>query len=811
MADRKLLLAIQMQTAQAIREMEALNRKMGSLQKSTKETGNNFFAAQVAFAAFQKGLSAVTHFVEGSIKRFIEQERVEAQLNQTLKSTGYAAGLTAEQLKAMARGLQDVTAYGDEAVIGAENLLLTFTNIGKDIFPTALETVLNMSTALGQDLKSSAIQLGKALQDPILGVTALRRVGVNFNEAQTEVIKKLVKTGHAAEAQKLILKELEAEFGGSARAARDTLGGSLEALKNSFGDLQESLGAKFAPALKDIADNLIPKLEGPMNVLGDTLAMLFDTFTEILPIITEVAASLTPLLGVILEMAVTLWKSLQPAFEQIARIIKILTPIIEKLFQTLSPLIEIFADVFATALEIVADLLEQLSPILNVLLDALKPIFEILKPIVHILGEVLKPILEVLILPLKLIFDAINAVSKAIDDSLHHWENLAKANEQAIDGLEKTREQYERMESAIKNGSMKNSELLKTQKELIEKYPELRGAIDLVNGSYEDNVKTINQAILKRKEEQIHLLEQTKKEIEANKKRAESWLWLNQINQVFNPAVVANFNLTLDNMGKRINAIGGKGGELDIARQQLEEFKREMDKPPKDKGKSGGGTNTVVEETKKTYGKVVEIVTGAYNKVDEEQLEMLKAHEKRIEETEKLYEKWANVITGGIGGAFSAMGEALATGEDAWAAFSKAAIQSIAGVLDALAQEFFVRAAAAAVEAIFFPPKWAEAAGWTAAGAAASLASGLVRGFAGSFAEGGSFQTNGPSMMMVGDNSGGVEQVTVTPVSSNGANAGDIVITQPFIINVDAGPIYRGMLKATRSGIGLVSKKAVVS
>jgi len=30
-----------------------------------------------------------------------------------------------------------------------------------------------MSTAMGQDLKSSAIQLGKALNDPIQGVAAL--------------------------------------------------------------------------------------------------------------------------------------------------------------------------------------------------------------------------------------------------------------------------------------------------------------------------------------------------------------------------------------------------------------------------------------------------------------------------------------------------------------------------------------------------------------------------------------------------------------------------------------------------------------
>ena len=61
---------------------------------------------------------------------------------------------------------------------------MTFTKIGQDIFPDATRIVLDMSQALGQDLKSSAVQVGKALQDPILGVSALRRVGVNFSDSQ---------------------------------------------------------------------------------------------------------------------------------------------------------------------------------------------------------------------------------------------------------------------------------------------------------------------------------------------------------------------------------------------------------------------------------------------------------------------------------------------------------------------------------------------------------------------------------------------------------------------------------------------------
>ena len=49
-----------------------------------------------------------------------------------------------------------------------------------------------MSQALGTDAASSAIQLGKALDNPTLGLTALRRVGVSFSDVQVAQIKGFV-------------------------------------------------------------------------------------------------------------------------------------------------------------------------------------------------------------------------------------------------------------------------------------------------------------------------------------------------------------------------------------------------------------------------------------------------------------------------------------------------------------------------------------------------------------------------------------------------------------------------------------------
>jgi hypothetical protein len=235
--------------------------------------------------------AAIVAFGKSSIDSYNESEKQYAQLSAVIKSTGGIAGVTAKQAIDLAAAFQKTTTFSDEATLSAENLLLTFTNITKDIFPQATETVLNMSQALGQDTKSSAIQLGKALQDPILGVTALRRVGVNFNEAQADVIKNLVETGKSAEAQKMILKELATEFGGSASAAAQTFAGKIEILKNRFDDFKETVGGILvsismfavegnAGNLTDALNEFIPNA-GLVDNIVNALVKMRDIFVSI--------------------------------------------------------------------------------------------------------------------------------------------------------------------------------------------------------------------------------------------------------------------------------------------------------------------------------------------------------------------------------------------------------------------------------------------------------------------------------------------------------------------------------------------------
>lgn len=191
-----------------------------------------------------RAFAAMARLVAIPVRLAIEQERVEAQLTQVIKSTGGAAGLAAVKLREMAAAMQQLTTFGDETIIGAQNLLLTFTNIGGSggIFERSTQAVLDVATAMGMDLKGAALQVGKALNDPATGLSMLTRVGITFSETQKDLIKDLQKMGDTAGAQTVILDELERQFGGSAAAAKDTFGGALVSLNNDFGDLLENVG-----------------------------------------------------------------------------------------------------------------------------------------------------------------------------------------------------------------------------------------------------------------------------------------------------------------------------------------------------------------------------------------------------------------------------------------------------------------------------------------------------------------------------------------------------------------------------------------
>jgi len=241
-------------------------------------------------------------FGAASVAAFDKQAKAIAQVDAGLKSTGASVGFTSEKLQQMAADLQSKTLFGDEVILkDATAQLLTFTNITGEQFEKTQVAALNLATRLDGDLKTSSIQLGKALNDPVANLGALAKSGIQFSTEQKALIKSLAETNRLADAQNIILEELEKQYGGSAEAAAQAGAGPLIQLKNQLGDLMEEIGAMLIPVLVDLG-NEFKKIIGAFNNLSPEAKKI----TVVIGILAGALGPLLVVLGSVVTVVATL-------------------------------------------------------------------------------------------------------------------------------------------------------------------------------------------------------------------------------------------------------------------------------------------------------------------------------------------------------------------------------------------------------------------------------------------------------------------------------------------------------------------------
>lgn len=283
-------------------------------QKSTSKITSHFGSLKGVIAGF--GMSLVASLSLNTIISAADSaEKTMAQMDAVLTSTGSAAGMTKDQLVALASAQAKVTTYSAGATKQAENMLLTFTNIKSDVFPQTIQAAEDMATAMGMDATDAAKTLGKALNDPAAGLSKLTKQGVTFTDAQKEQIKAMQAAGDTAGAQKIILAELTKEFGGSAVAAGSTLSGQITIAKNNI----KSIGTTAAMAIMPIVTDLMPALTASAASVADfvkahkgdiqnAVTTIGDTIKSVLGFIEQHGTIVKgTIIGIV--SAMTLWKS----------------------------------------------------------------------------------------------------------------------------------------------------------------------------------------------------------------------------------------------------------------------------------------------------------------------------------------------------------------------------------------------------------------------------------------------------------------------------------------------------------------------
>ena len=229
----------------AMKKAQRSIKKFGtSMQRTGKNLTRNLTLPLVALGA-------------ASIRNFDIQAKAIAQVEAGLKSTGNLVGKTSKQLQQMAADLQTKTLFGDEEILkNATAQLLTFTNIAGNQFVKTQEVALDLATRLDGDLKSASIMLGKALNDPVANLSALSRAGIQFSKEQKDIVKSLVETNRLADAQTIILAELEKQYGGSAEAAAKAGAGPLQQLSNQLSDISEDIGEILLPIIIEMGNKI---------------------------------------------------------------------------------------------------------------------------------------------------------------------------------------------------------------------------------------------------------------------------------------------------------------------------------------------------------------------------------------------------------------------------------------------------------------------------------------------------------------------------------------------------------------------------
>jgi hypothetical protein len=287
-------------------------------------------AAFLAAGAFSAAAVAGGALLRSSFAEARESQKVAALTTATIESTGGAANVTAKEVDKLSFALGKKAGVDDELVASGANMLLTFKNIrneagkGNKIFDRSLKVTTDLAARMAAasggelDLKSASIQVGKALNDPIKGITALSRVGVSFTDQQKEQIKTLVEHGDTLKAQKIILRELNSENKGAAESQR-TLGDQVEF---TWGNIEERLGTSLLPLLDKVERKFlkdgVPAVEHWLDVFQDKgVPALKHFYDRAEPIAEDVLPKLGSVLGTVkddLVIAAPYAKDLVDAF-----------------------------------------------------------------------------------------------------------------------------------------------------------------------------------------------------------------------------------------------------------------------------------------------------------------------------------------------------------------------------------------------------------------------------------------------------------------------------------------------------------------
>jgi hypothetical protein len=272
------------QINKAIKGLNSLRKESGQSESTFAKLGKSAIGLGAAFGVGFAGVSTLANVFRDSIAEAQEAIKVNAATAQIIKATGSAANVTAEQVADLSQSLSEQIAVDDELIQSSANLILTFKNVANQgtglaaIFDRTVLAAQDLSAAGFGDAESAAKMLGKALNDPERGLTALSRAGVTFTQQQKDQIQTLTQGGDVLKAQQLILAEVESQVGGVAGATAT----GIDQFNVYFDNLKEELGLAILPLINALIGGLLPAIRGVSDMIRNSSKFFEENKTAIL-------------------------------------------------------------------------------------------------------------------------------------------------------------------------------------------------------------------------------------------------------------------------------------------------------------------------------------------------------------------------------------------------------------------------------------------------------------------------------------------------------------------------------------------------
>jgi hypothetical protein len=209
---------------------------LGDLDKTVKKSSVSMLKAGAAIGAAVVAFRTLNKVMNDLQEAYFVQEQAEASFQAALRATGTEAEVSAQSIFDFASKLQEMTIYGDEAIISATSLLQSLAKLNEDGLKKLIPLMLDFSTGMKLDLNAAMSLVGKTLGST---TNALSRYGITIDMTLSKE-EKLAQ----------LTEELQNKFGGMAEAIGDTAYGSTVKLSNAIGDLKEQMGRSIAVGMK---------------------------------------------------------------------------------------------------------------------------------------------------------------------------------------------------------------------------------------------------------------------------------------------------------------------------------------------------------------------------------------------------------------------------------------------------------------------------------------------------------------------------------------------------------------------------------